>query len=447
MPMSSVFQKRGAWWIRLKGSRVPGKWSSHPAPADAVTREDAVRYAKSAQAAIDAKVAPRASDDVTLREHVTRWLAQRAESGHDWKKDRGRMANHVLPAIGSLGLRQVTAAMIRELVHALRFRKKLANRTVRNVYSVLSACMRDAEIDGLIDKSPCVLDERQLGPVIDKDPEWRASALFTRQEAAAMVSDPRIPLDRRVVYAFGLLAGLRPGEAAALRWRSYEPTAPVLGRLTAAKAYSTTNSREKGTKTNAVKTVPVHPMLAALLAEWRSGWRDMFGREPEPDDLIVPLPPNVKRTTRTGERFRGWDYTGRRWREIDLPMLGWRARGVYDTRATFITLAIDDGADRDILRERVTHAKPRRDAFDGYDRGERWEQTCREVAKLNLATTVLPANLTTREHKLRRRVSKGQSGPPELRVIRGGKPSCEPSRTPSGHVVTGSCYQASRCAD
>jgi hypothetical protein len=32
----------------------------------------------------------------------------------------------------------------------------------------------------------------------------------------------------------------------------------------------------------------------------------------------------------------------------------------------------------------VTHAKPRRDAFDGYDRGEHWEPTCAEVAKLKL---------------------------------------------------------------
>lgn len=122
-----------------------------------------------------------------------------------------------------------------------------------------------------------------------------------------------------------------------------------------------------------------------MLEEWRRvGWAAMMGRDPMADDLIVPLPPRAasRRTRRTGEPFRGWDYTGRRWREVDLPALGWRHRSVYDTRATFITLAVDDGADAAILRDRVTHTKPRRSAFDGYDRGPHWEATCREVAKL-----------------------------------------------------------------
>jgi hypothetical protein len=37
--------------------------------------------------------------------------------------------------------------------------------------------------------------------------------------------------------------------------------------------------------------MPVHPVLAAMLAEWKlQGWPEMMGRTPEPDDLVVPLP-------------------------------------------------------------------------------------------------------------------------------------------------------------
>jgi len=106
------------------------------------------------------------------------------------------------------------------------------------------------------------------------------------------------------------------------------------------------------------------------------------------------LPPDVIRTSRTGERFRGWDYTGKRWREVDLPMLGWRPRSVYDTKSTFITLAIEDGANPAVIRDRVTHTKSRNDAFGGYDRGPHWIETCHEVSKLRirlLATSVLPS--------------------------------------------------------
>jgi hypothetical protein len=47
----------------------------------------------------------------------------------------------------------------------------------------------------------------------------------------------------------------------------------------------------------------------------------------------------------------------------------------------FITLALEDGADPDIIESRVTHTKKTRSAFGGYDRGERWAETCREVGK------------------------------------------------------------------
>jgi hypothetical protein len=38
-------------------------------------------------------------------------------------------------------------------------------------------------------------------------------------------------------------------------------------------------------------------------------------------------------------------------------------------RATSITLAIEDGADPEILENRLTHARQSRSAFDGYNRG------------------------------------------------------------------------------
>jgi integrase len=212
--------------------------------------------------------------------------------------------------------------------------------------------------------------------------------VFTRDEAVTLISDPRIPLDRRVVYAFGLLAGLRPGEAAALRWRHYDATTEPLGRLLIATAYNTKRAVTKRTKTETTKSIPVHPTLATLLTEWRaSGWAAMVGREPQLDDLIVPLPPATveARTRRSGEPFRGYDYSGKRWRETDLPMLGWRSRSLYDTKSTFITLSIEDGADPTILRDRVTHTKQKRSAFDGYDRGPHWEATCREISKLRIS--------------------------------------------------------------
>jgi hypothetical protein len=112
----------------------------------------------------------------------------------------------------------------------------------------------------------------------------------------------------------------------------------------------------------------------------------MMGRAPEANDLIVPLPPSAtaRRRTREGEPFRGYDYSGKRWRDEDLPALRWRHRRHYDMRATFITLALEDGADADVIEQRVTHTRKSRNAFAGYVRGQHWERTCAEVAKLNV---------------------------------------------------------------
>jgi len=213
--MASIFLKRGRWWARIKGDKAPGKWSS--VPTHETDEAKAKKFALAAQKAIDSRAV--VVNRLTFRAWIAEWLIRRAESDHDWKKDRGRLDNHVLPVIGDIELTELTPKHLVDLVHALRFKTKLANRTVRNVYSVIAAALRDATFDGKIKQTPCTLTDAHLGDVSDKDPEWRQGAVFDRDEAEQLISDPRIPLDRRVVYAFGLLAGLRIGEAAALRWR------------------------------------------------------------------------------------------------------------------------------------------------------------------------------------------------------------------------------------
>ena len=105
--------------------------------------------------------------------------------------------------------------------------------------------------------------------------------------------------------------------------------------------------------------MPVHTALARILAEWRmTGWRREFGRAPEADDLVLP----VTRPTNRGPRrafmaVRDENYSWKRLRK-DLGVLGFRLRRQHDLRRTGITLAREDGAERDILRL-CTHAPPR----------------------------------------------------------------------------------------
>ena len=339
--------------------------------------------------------------DLTVRRWAALWRDDRAKLGKDAKHEHARLEHHVLPVIGDMLIANVRTPTLIDLFKRIRTTpsretgEPLSPRTVHNVYGVLALVLRDAVLAGVIDHAPAALDERHLGRKVDRDPEWRDLAIFTRDEVQAMISSLKIPVDRRVVYAIELLAGTRPSEAAALRWRNYDAAKRPLGELRVAHSYSAKLDRVKGTKTDAVKHVPVHPTLAAILAEWKlHGWAAMMGREPTPDDLIVPLPPAdaEARTTKTGEPFRPDYYSRRRWVEEDLPALGWRHRRHYDTRATFITLALEDGADREIIEARVTHTRPNRTAFDMYNRGLQWERTCSEVAKLKITRVRDPQN-------------------------------------------------------
>jgi integrase len=378
-------------WIRYRD--VGGKWRDSSTGL-AVGQEDLAQAAHDevvARVAATERAAKHApAKGLTVRDFAAGWIVKRRERELDWTSDDSWLRNHILPTIGDLPIAQVRPRHLVELFHMLRTDKErdLSQRSIRNIYSVISAMFRDALLAELIEQSPCILDERQLGPVVDKDPEWRKDAVFTREEAETLISDPRIPADRQTVYGLELLAGVRTGEAAALRWRHYDPTMRPLGKLLVAKSYNTRRDLEKGTKTAAIKHVPVHPTLAAMLAEWKlGGWPAMMGRAPGPDDLIAPLPPEAaeRRRSRSGEPYRGHDYSGKRWREEDLPALGWRHRRHYDLRATFVSLAIEDGADPEVLENRVTHTRKSRSAFDGYNRGSQWERTCSEVAKLRIS--------------------------------------------------------------
>lgn len=221
-------------------------------------------------------------------------------------------------------------------------------------------------------ETPCILTEHQLGPKTERNPEWRKTAVFTRAELEALVSDERVPMDRPVFYGLLGIAVLRHGEASGLRWRNVERDVEPLGRLLIATSYDLGR-----TKTHAARPVPIHPVLASLLAVWKlSGWEAQMGRKPEPDDLVAPLPKSAK-----GDAGRmRQPQPSLKCLHKDLALLGYRARRIHDLRRTMISLARSDGAIKDILRRATSPT----DVVEGYTSFE-WEVVCREVMKLQLS--------------------------------------------------------------
>ena len=305
---------------------------------------------------------------MTLTRYATEWGSKRTNV--DAPAERAKILKHVLPRIGHMLMVDIKPKHLDDLILALRAEGKLAPRTIRSLSGLLHTMFKRAVKDEAITTNPVMMERGTLPKKVDKDPTWRAEAIYTRDEGELMISDERILWDRRVLIALKFLAGgLRHGEAARLKWRNYDPTVEPLGRLAIGK-----------TKSGVPREVPVHATLAKILAAWKlHGWGETYGRAPTPEDLIVPTRNFTARDANESQRQL----------IADLEMLGLRTqagekqhRRGHDFRRTFISLARADGAHDGPLRW-VTHGPSASSMADLYSTFP-WSALCAEVAKLRI---------------------------------------------------------------
>lgn len=317
---------------------------------------------------------------VTVADYAERWVDRQKQRGlRNLRTEERRLRQHVLPLIGSRVFADLRPRDVIRFVEELQRRPVakgsglLAPRTVHHCYGIFRQLCRDAVIDEVIVATPCVLPPGTLPTKRDKVPGWRATAIYTRDEVEALISDERIDWDRRVFYALEFFLGVRHGEASGRRWRDYDPAANPLGRMWIATQYD-----DQPLKAGTPREVPVHPTLAAILAEWKlEGFPMFFGRSPKPDDFIVP-----EASDQHGRRGQHRiDNTSYERMQRDLRALGFRPRRQHDARRTLISLGRADGCNPDILRA-CTHGSSR-EVFDDYTTWP-WEAKCREIERIRI---------------------------------------------------------------
>jgi integrase len=376
--MGTIYARGRKLWMSYRDETGKRQWKS--TGFEVGQENDAERLLEQIEAMVAAGglVAGDEVGPVTLQRYGDHWLKEREADGlATFKDERTRLRLHVYPELGRMALGEIRPRHVRELIRTLRRKKSakgepLAPKSVHNIYGVLHRLLQDAVVDELIDANPCVLKKGDLPPKIDKDPTWRDTAVFARAEVETVISSEIIPWDRRVCYALLFLASVRFGEAAALQWRDWSTEAEPLGRLAVVKSYNTKKRTVTEVKTKRPRGMPVHPALAAILAEWKlAGWPEMIGRAAEPDDLVIP--------SRSGNH-RNANHMLRRFHQ-DLERVGLRSRRQHDLRRTFISLARADGARTDILKW-VTHGPPKA-VIDDYTTLP-WATLCGEVAKLRI---------------------------------------------------------------
>ena len=322
--------------------------------------------------------------DAATRPTFARFAEGWLERRHDVRSvadDRVRLERHVIPVIGSKRLDAITTADMLDLLATLRTKKSargepLSKNSLRNIWANVVTVMKEARARGHCDRNPCDDVPESLRPRKARRHEVQRG-YFSEAEVESLLSDPSVPTDRRTFYALMLLGGMRFGEAAGLTWADYNPDAKPLGHIRLTRQWNDqagayTGLKGKRNEPGPPRDVPVHPLLAELLEEWRTGARGFafhVGRLPGLDDPIVPSRRARNRTLRHGLRKL----------RQDCERAGVTPRTQHECRNTFATLAQAHGAPEAWVR-RITH-NASGDVLAGYT-GDHWPAMCRAVACL-----------------------------------------------------------------
>lgn len=289
------------------------------------------------------------------------------------KSEIGHVENHLVPMFGDKPLEDVAQFVAIRDAFKLLEDTDLAGRTVRNIHSTFRSILIEAVEETLLPAIPPPLTTRRghLPASVDKDPKWRKTAVFDRDELGALLRCEAIPEQYRVMYATWMLTGSRFGEIIELRVSDYERAIKPLGRLTLTALKS---RRDKGP---VCRVVPVHRDLRAWLEWWLdTGYAFAHKRNPQPDDLLFPT--ISKRRRNRGEQLCSHGEIYKRWKYHHLPAADLRHRRLHDSRRTFISIARSSGASKDITRA-ITHKVSGDAVLDAYTTLE-WDALCREMS-------------------------------------------------------------------
>lgn len=365
-----------------------GKWVQETVGPNV---KDAARVLGERENGIDPPLAPKVGrprrDGMTLADFVADLYLpeRRAERQVRTVEEIGaKFRDHILPDLGRLPLNELRGPHVARWLVDLRLAGKLAPKTIVNTHGALRAALQRAVYHGLIPSNPAA----KLPPGSLPATDARSVPPFTRDQAALLVYDARIPWPHRIVNALGAFCGMRKGEAVGLRWRDLHEAAP-LAMIDLRTQYGGRPLKGKPGRPGKPRQVPVHPELAALLDAWRTrGWALFYKREPGTDDFIAP---------NDSARSFGECFTHRAWDRqfnnaaaavgIELAP----GQGFHSLRRFFVSFSRMDGAPADVI-ERITHnaagAMIDRYTFFG------WETLCAAVQKTHVGPRPSDKNLT-----------------------------------------------------
>lgn len=265
------------WYVQLtltSGKRSP--WI--PLHKDIAEADVAGAKAAAKLVSDDARESGFVPDHVseTVEEYTKRWCKWREERKIGCVDgDRAKLATHVFPLLGALGVREVARDDLKRLVADLDAKTRRGHtidakgkrrpfgwKTAGNVWNVVRALFRDARGAKRVDL--CVRDDNPADGVAGPDQgTTKAKTYLWPSEFLALVTCPRVPLRWRRLFALAVYTFVRAGELSALEWGDVDLEHAIIH-----VHRSNDRVRRRGvtsTKSDAARRIPIEPALLPLL--------------------------------------------------------------------------------------------------------------------------------------------------------------------------------------
>jgi integrase len=163
---------------------------------------------------------------LTFREYAEDWIERYHGRGSGFREStrtdyRRHLKLHAFPYFGDRKrLSHITAHDVAKFVGWLcdpeQRKRKLSDKTVRNIVGTLRSCLQSAVREGLIRHNPARDAALPARPVLDEEDGEDVRA-FNRKQLAALLK--MIHPDHRLMFRFLAATGLRWSELIALQWR------------------------------------------------------------------------------------------------------------------------------------------------------------------------------------------------------------------------------------
>lgn len=308
----SVRQRGDRWQVRWREGEERKSTSGFLSRAEAVEELERIqaRLALGQPGATPKIATVKPSGPGPLPELVEDWLEHRRAHGiRTVDEDRARWALHLAAPLETQTLTSVTPKWVRELASSLvkpplgtkapdgTKKQGISGATAHRVLTLLSGFYAWA-VDGelvVVNPARAALRNKDVKRLMrsryDKGARryLKTWAEVDRLYAAVKKEDPTVA----IYYLLGARAGLRPGEALALRWGDVD-----LDARTMRVRRQVRSGKEGPTKSGKPREVPIGETLAKELASWRGT------KVPVADtDLVCPPPHRIKKNGTAGKAW------------------------------------------------------------------------------------------------------------------------------------------------